>query len=131
MNTAIIEILVTLVLSAFFSGTEIAFVSSNKLRFEVDKTSRSLTSRILTVYYNHPNNFISTLLVGNNVCLVIYGILMANLLNILLFSKMQIDEWVSLLLQTVISTLIVLVTGEFLPKTLFRINPNKALSIVA
>jgi CBS domain containing-hemolysin-like protein len=131
MNTAIIEILVTLLLSAFFSGTEIAFVSSNKLRFEVDKASRSFTSRILTIYYNHPNNFISTLLVGNNVCLVIYGILMAHLLDMLLFSRMQIDEWASLLLQTIISTLIVLVTGEFLPKTLFRINPNKALSIVA
>jgi CBS domain containing-hemolysin-like protein len=86
---------------------------------------------MLSVFYNHSNNFISTLLVGNNICLVIYGILMAQVLNTWWLCKLHLDDWLELLLQTVISTLIVLVTGEFLPKTLFRINPNKALSLFA
>ena len=117
-NTLFIEILIVLAFSAFFSGTEIAFVSSNKMRFEMEREESGLTSRIIDIFYKHPSNFISTILVGNNIALVIYGILMAKLMD-------------GLLLQTVVSTIIVLFTGEFLPKTLFRINPNRALQICA
>ena len=117
-NTLFIEILIVLAFSAFFSGTEIAFVSSNKMRFEMEREESGLTSRIIDIFYKHPSNFISTILVGNNIALVIYGILMAKLID-------------GLLLQTVVSTIIVLLTGEFLPKTLFHINPNRALQICA
>lgn len=114
----IIGIAVSLALSGFFSGLEIAFVSSNKMLFEVEREERSLTSRIIDIFYHHPNNFISTLLIGNNIALVIYGMLMAKFID-------------GLLLQTLVSTGIVLFTGEFLPKTLFRINPNRMMRMFA
>lgn len=117
-NTLFIEIIIVLLFSAFFSGTEIAFVSSNKMRFEMERENGGITSRIIDIFYKHPSNFISTILVGNNIALVIYGILMAKLID-------------GLALQTIVSTLIVLFTGEFLPKTLFRINPNGMLRICA
>lgn len=117
-NTLFIEIIIVLMFSAFFSGTEIAFVSSNKMLFEMEREESGLTSRIIDIFYKHPSNFISTILVGNNIALVIYGILMAKLID-------------GLLVQTIISTTIVLFTGEFLPKTLFRINPNRTLRICA
>ena len=124
----IVLLVAALALSAFFSGMEIAFVSSSKLRYEVDKADRSLSTRILGIFYRHPDSYISTMLVGNNVVLVIYSILMSRLL----------DPWLStwpflatpfalLLVDTVISTAIVLLFGEFLPKTLFRLNPNNTL----
>lgn len=115
-NTLFIQIFVVLMFSAFFSGLEIAFVSSNKMRFEMEREERGITSRIIDIFYKHPSNFISTILVGNNIALVIYGILMSKLID-------------GLLLQTIISTTIVLFTGEFLPKTLFRINPNSMLRV--
>ena len=111
-------ILTALLLSAFFSGLEIAFVSSNKMLFEMEREERSFTSRIIDIFYRHQSNFLSTLLVGNNIALVIYGILMAHVVR-------------GLVLQTLIGTGIVLFAGEFLPKTLFRINPNRMLRICA
>ena len=127
----IIQILITMAFSAFFSGMEIAFVSSNKLRFEMDRSEQSITSRILSIFYHNPNNFISTMLVGNNIALVIYGILMAELIEQQLLADYISNEFLLVLTQTIISTLIILVTGEFMPKTLFKINPNFTLNIFA
>lgn len=131
MSHLIIYTLIVLLFSAFFSGMEIAFVSSSKLRHELDKASNSLSSKIVGIFYKHPNNFISTLLVGNNIALVIYGILMAQLLQVWFLDNLDLNEGLELLLNTIISTLIVLVTGEFLPKTIFKHNPNGMLSFFA
>ncbi len=122
-----IQIAVTMAFSAFFSGMEIAFVSSNKLRLEMEKENNdNITNRILSVFYKHSNDFISTLLVGNNIALVVYGILMAQLIKGFLFGALG-DGLLLVLVETILSTLIILVTGEFLPKTLFKINPNATL----
>ncbi len=127
----IIQILITMAFSAFFSGMEIAFVSSNKLRFEMNKNDKSITSRILSIFYRNPNNFISTMLVGNNIALVIYGILMAQLIEQNLLRGLIDNHFLLVLIQTIISTLIILVTGEFLPKTIFKIDSNLSLNIFA
>ncbi|MGL5938617.1 MAG: hemolysin family protein [Phocaeicola sp.] len=126
-----IQILISMFFSAFFSGLEIAFVSSNKLRFEMDRSKQSISSRILAIFYRNPNHFISTMLVGNNIALVIYGILMAQVIEKQILSEFIQNHFIMVLLQTIISTLIILVTGEFLPKTLFKINPNLTLNILA
>ena len=131
MGSIIIQILITMLFSAFLSGMEIAFVSSNKLRFEMDRSEESLTSRVLSIFFQNPNNFISTMLVGNNIALVIYGILMAEIIEEQLLSGIIDNEFVLVLTQTIISTLIILVTGEFIPKTLFKINPNFTLNLFA
>ena len=117
---------------------EIAFVSSSKLRFEMEREQRGFTSRLIDTFYQHPNSFISTLLVGNNIALVIYGILMARLINAFILIPLGIhqpgecpNEVICLLTQTILSTLVVLVTGEFLPKTLFKLNPNRMMNIFA
>lgn len=126
----IVSLLIAMTFSAFFSGMEIAFVSVDKLRFELERKG-GVSSRILSLFFKNPNNFISTMLVGNNVALVIYGILMAQLIGNNLLSGFIDNHFVMVLVQTIISTLIILVTGEFLPKTLFKINPNLVLSVCA
>ena len=130
MSTTVIIILISLVFSAFFSGVEIAYVSSNKLLFELDKGHKSFINSILGLFYKEQSNFISTMLVGNNIALVIYGIQMAHLLEPLLL-RITHSQPVILLVQTLFSTLIILLTGEFLPKTIFRINPNFFLRFFA
>ena len=117
----IIQILITMAFSAFFSGMEIAFVSSNKLRFEMDRNEQSITSRILSIFFRNPNNFISTMLVGNNIALVIYGILMAELIEQQLLADLISNEFILVLTQTIISTLIILVTSFLI---LFGDCPN-------
>lgn len=126
----IIYLLITMAFSAFFSGMELAFVSVDKLRFEMDRKG-GVSSRILSLFFRNPNDFISTMLVGNNIALVIYGILMAQIIGDNLLAGWITNHFVMVLVQTVISTLIILVTGEFLPKTLFKINPNLALNVCA
>ncbi len=133
----IISTIIVLLFSAFFSGMEIAFISSSKLRFEMDREEQGFTAHLIDTFYKHPNSFISSLLVGNNIALVIYGILMAKLINQFILVPLGIhhpdghcpNDGICLLVQTLISTLIVLFTGEFLPKTLFRINPNRMMRI--
>lgn len=126
----VIYLLITMVFSAFFSGMEIAFVSVDKLRFEMER-KLGVISSILTYFLRNPNNFISTMLVGNNIALVIYGILMAQVIETNLLAGVISNHFLMVLVQTIISTLIILVTGEFLPKTLFKINPNLMLRVCA
>lgn len=129
--TAIVWIVVvSLIFSAFFSGMEIAFVSSNRVRFELDMKKETLLGRVLNLFYHHQEQFISTMLVGNNIALVIYGIGMAELLSPVLSYIYDNDVFV-LLSQTLLSTLLILLTAEFFPKTLFRINPNSVLRFFA
>lgn len=132
-----------LVLSGFFSGMEIAFVSSNKVKAEIDIKKGGIVSQILNIFYTHRETFISTMLVGNNIVNVVYGIGIAWLLGRegdpnKGISAGPLVQWIGndhpaliLFVQTIISTAIVLVMAEFLPKTTFRINPNRSLRIFA
>lgn len=130
MNLSIIiGIVISMLLSAFFSGMEIAFVSSNRMLVEMDKEKDGIPQRCLSLFYRNPNGFVSTMLVGNNIVLVIYGILFARIFDATLFASYS--ESTRVLLDTILSTLIVLFTGEFFPKTLFKSNPNKLLTIFA
>lgn len=123
-------ILISLAFSAFFSGMEIAFISSNQLRFELDKKDKSLASKILSIFYRHPNQFISTMLVGNNIALVIYGLQMAIVLEPVI-ARVVDNEALIVFVQSIISTLLILFTGEFIPKTIFKLNPNFSLNLFA
>ncbi|MBN3521342.1 HlyC/CorC family transporter [Algoriphagus lutimaris] len=130
----LIYVIITLLFSAFFSGMEIAFISSNKLQIELQRKQGSLVGRVLSTFVNNTGQFIGTTLMGNTVSLVLYGIFMAFLLedplNMMLPEGFN-NEALVLVLQTVISTLIVLVTAEFLPKSIFMLNPNSMLTFFA
>ena len=114
-------------LSAFFSGMEIAFVSSNLMLAEMDREGNSIAKNIISRFYNHPNGFVSTMLVGNNIVLVVYGILVARLFDNTIFSSL--DDGMKVTADTLLSTLVILFTGEFLPKILFKNNANRLLSV--
>lgn len=125
----IVYILATMVLSAFFSGMEIAFVSSNRMLAEMEKDKFVLSRLPLKIFYKYPNNLVSTMLVGNNIVLVVYGILIAKLFDSTIFSGLEPS--VTVPLDTVLSTTIVLFTGEFLPKSIFKSNANRLLTVFA
>ena len=129
MNT-LLYILISLAFSAFFSGMEISFVSANKLRYELDKKDKSLTNKILDVFFHNPNQFISTMLVGNNIALVVYGLQMAFVLEPSIRTFVDVPALI-VLIQSIISTLLILFAGEFIPKTVFKINPNFSLRLFA
>lgn len=118
-----------MVFSGFFSGMEIAFVSSNRMLAEMDKDKNGISQKLILFFYRHANGFVSTMLVGNNVVLVIYGILFARLFDNTLFAGFE--PGMQLALDTIFSTLVVLFTGEFMPKTLFKSNPNRLLALFA
>ncbi len=129
MSEMIIGLIVAMLFSAFFSGMEIAFVSSNRLLAEMDREKNGLSQKAIAVFYQHPNNFVSTMLVGNNISLVIYGILFARIFDATLFYPFS--DGVRVTADTLLSTLVVLFTGEFLPKTIFKNNPNTLLTFFA
>jgi len=122
----LVVILVTILFSAFFSGMEIAFITANRLRLELDKKQNVIFSSLVSLYTRKPGQFIATMLVGNNLALVIYGIAFAKLLKPFLDLYIHSNTLV-LIIQTIISTIIILATAEYLPKMLFRINPNRVL----
>ena len=130
MEVWIIITLVSLIFSALFSGVEMAFVTSDRVRMELDVNSGGFIARIIKRYYANSELFISTILVGNNVMLVIYGMGAAALIEPQL-AKISTNEFFILVGQTIISTLVILLMGEFLPKTVFGINPNSSFRIVA
>ena len=126
-----IGILVSLILSAIFSGSEIAFISSSKLKVELKKKSGTRRGLILAKFFENPADFLSTMLVGNNVALVIFTSLMTGVLTQVFPESLNSREYLQLLASTIIITLVVLVFGEFLPKTLFRLYSDDILYALA
>ncbi len=134
MSTDWILVIITLLFSGFFSGLEIAFVSSSRLKHELDLKNNKKAAKILSLFYKNPSRFIGALLLGNNIALVGYGIVMAHILEPAIKHWLPASlnsEFIILLIQTILSTLLILVTAEFLPKILFRINPNGILNFFA
>ncbi len=140
MTTSILIIIITLVLSAFFEGMEIAFVSSNKVHIEIEKKQGGIISSALEKITRKPSKFITTLLIGNNIAVVIYGFYMGSFLMKLLTPEQPLDSsflnyWLTdggaLITQTLISTLVILITSQFLPKVFFQIYANSILKIFA
>lgn len=121
---------ITLLFSAFFSGVEIAFISANKLKLELDKNSGKFPANIISYFSKNESDFITTMLVGNNIALVVYGIVMTQILTPQIADYLH-SEVALLLVQTIITTLIILVTAEFFPKAIFRIFPNQILRILS
>ncbi|WP_158974472.1 hemolysin family protein [Cellulophaga sp. L1A9] len=139
MGTSIVIIIFCLILSAFFSGMEIAFISANKIHIEIEKKQDGFLAKVLTRLTKKPSKFIATMLIGNNIALVVYGFYMGDLLMLWFQSFGDFENVIlktlfhdfSLLTQTVISTLVILLTAEFLPKVLFQIYSNSLLKVLA
>ena len=130
MSIPLIGIIITLIFSAFFSSMEIAFISSNRLKVELDKSSGTFKGKSLGVFYKNEARFIAMLLLGNNIALVLFGLYSAQMLDPLIQSWGIINEGSILFIQTILSTLLVLIVAEFLPKTFVQMNPNGYLHIV-
>lgn len=129
--TYLFVVVISLILSAFFSGMEIAFLSANRLRIELKSQTGSRKGKILSYYVKNPSRYLSTILVGNNIAIVVYGIFMGLLLNNgvnALFNNSY--EALQLIVITILSTIIVLITAEFIPKVLFRMNPDYILNLL-
>ena len=128
-------IFLTILISAFFSGYEIAFITANKLKIELNKKQGKLSGNILGKFIKQPSHFIGTILVGNNIALIFYSLLMSSVLDkpldTFLENYTKHFHSLSLLISTIISAVIILIFGEFLPKAIFRINPNGVLSFFA
>ena len=125
IETQVVLIVVCLLFSAFFSGLEIAYISRNKLNFEIKSKSKSVFGKIFALFNRNNSEFIATMLIGNNLSLVMYGLVMAQLLEPML-SFINNDISI-LIIQTLVSTVIVLITAEYIPKSIFLINPDKLL----
>jgi CBS domain containing-hemolysin-like protein len=125
IETQIVLIVVCLFFSAFFSGLEIAYISRNKLNFEIKSKSKNVFGKIFALFNRNNSEFIATMLIGNNLSLVMYGLVMAQLLEPML-SFINNDISI-LIIQTLVSTVIVLITAEYIPKSIFLINPDKLL----
>ncbi|MCH5230669.1 MAG: HlyC/CorC family transporter [Muribaculaceae bacterium] len=130
LATAIVITIIAVMLSALFSGSEIAFVQSDKVRMEIDAAGKGVIDRILRRFSHHEDVFISTMLVGNNIVLVVYGITFSIILQPI-FTRWFHNEALMLTLNTLVSTGVVLIVGEFMPKTIFRINPNFMIRLFA
>lgn len=134
MSEIYYQIIIALLFSGFFSGLEIAYISRNKLNFEIKAKKRGIIGRIFSLFNRNNSQFIATMLLGNNLALVFYGILMAQLLEPIIFDSLPIiikNDFFVLLFQTIISTIIVLITAEFIPKSLFLLSPDLLLSYFA
>src|SRR5690554_63407 len=129
--SSIIIIIIALTASAFFSGMEIAFITANRLKIELDRQKGSFSGKVLSNFVKHDSRFIATMLLGNNIALVVYGIWMAQLMEPWINSFVGGSEALTLLIQTILSTLLILVTAEFLPKATFQINPNRVLQFLS
>ena len=129
MESSVI-ILITLIASAFFSGLEIAFITSNKLRIELESKQGNFSAKILAYFNKYPSRYLGTMLLGNNIALVIFGIYMDEELKNFL-GRFIASNILTLVLSTFLSTMLILVTAEFLPKSIFRINPNRTLNLFA
>ena len=130
MSIDYIIIFITLLLSAFFSGMEIAFVSSNKLKIFLEKEPGNLINNIVSKFTENASNFIISMLLGNNIALVIYGIYMANLLDPVIEFYITENIFLILLIQVCVSTFLVLLVAEFLPKVFFSLFPNHLLKVL-
>ena len=130
-DSSLLTIILSLLFSAFFSGMEIAFIASNKLHIELMKKRGELNARILSYFLEKPSRFIATMLVGNNIALVVYGIEMAKILEPYIEYYLTSNDILVLMVQTFVSTLLVLVTAEFIPKVLFSINANRFVRLFA
>lgn len=129
--SSLVIILIALAGSAFFSGMEIAFVTANRLKIELDNQKGSIPGRILSNFVKNDSRFIATMLLGNNIALVVYGIWMAHLMEPWVSDLVGGNEALILTIQTIVSTLLILVTAEFLPKATFQINPNRVLQFLS
>ena len=130
-SSDLIIICITLLLSAFFSGVEIAFVSSNRLKIELDRASGSLNGRIVGYFYNKEENFIAALSLGNNLALVLFGLSIARLLRPVIMGWSIESDSLILLIQMFVATIIVLIVVEFSPKAIFQLNPNRFMKSLA